>query len=341
MTGPLSAKGTVFGTRITNTAEVEFNGLINSTTMSTQVMAIYGMVTDLTQNGATNSVPPAGTASFFYIVSNNGNSDMDVIVTLSNFNMVSGSNWQAWLSLDTSQTMQGIIPPLIITNNLPIGAVSIFTLYVRTDNNSAPNDMGNIPIIIEASSTNPGAISAGYLGDNAEGYGAYNSTNYNRLYPVVNIAAPYIVLRKSLSVLNTPTYLANGGTPGIPVPDSVITYTNFYDNDGNAEAINLVILDRIPYHTDFILGSIVNNLHIGGSATISYRDRNGAAYTPAVLPGEADPNIGQIVFTFSGASVGADNGDAGDTVGVADGASQDDDAGYFYYKVVVHRRRSN
>ncbi len=341
ITTELSAKGTPAGTRITNFASVDYSGVSKSNSISTQVMAIYGMIpTSYTQSNITSA---GGVVPFTYEVSNNGNTDMDYIVTLNNFTNISASNYKAWLSLDTSQTMQGSV--ILITNNIPMGSTSMFTLYIRTDINSPPGDWGQIPMTIQASNSLAVNTNGGYLGDNTIFYGG---TNYLVFNPKVTVAGPYIVLRKTLSISHTPIYLANGGDINIPVPDSVITYTNYYDNDGNSGAVDLKIIDRIPRDTDFINGSLMPGmLHIGANigvnVTISYRDRNGNSCALAGVPGEADPNIGEILLDFSfnaGSAVAGDNNDPGDVYGTALGGQYNDvDAGYFYYKVVVHRRR--
>lgn len=333
-------KGVDAGTIITNWAQVEYTyGLSptnHSISLSTQVMAIYGMtpVTGLT-NGFTY---PGGTVLFDYSFTNNGNIAMQLIVTLSNFimtNNYTGSNWKAWLSMNTSQTIIGTnIQSISYTNNIPIGASTSYTLHIQTADTSKTYDWGRIPIITFVTTS---GIRAAYNGDNNIFYGG---TNFNILYPKVTINAPFIALKKTISISNMPIYLADGGMTNIPVPDAVLTYTNYYDNDGNAKATNLIIIDRIPYHTDFIIGSInTASIHSNANVSISYRERSGSFYIPTGAIGTSDQNIAKIIFTFSGSSVDEDENTEGtDTSGTADGQFPDTDAGYVFYKVVVHRR---
>ncbi|MBU1077823.1 MAG: hypothetical protein KKH98_11060, partial [Spirochaetes bacterium] len=304
-TGEVHAIGVIAGTRITNRAQAEHSAGLVSTMMSTQVMAIYGM-TPVT--GATdNYTYPGGTIWFEYSLTNNSNIGIDLYITLSNFimtNNYSGSDWRAWLSLNTAQTIIGTNAQSVsFTNLLNIGASTTFTLYIQTANNSQSYDWGMVPMVAMVTTTGVPAgiarISAGYSGDNGIFYGG---TNFSILYPKVTINAPFLSLRKTLSISNTPVYLANGGLTNIPVPDSVITYTNYYDNDGNARATNLIIIDRIPYHTDYILNSDNLTLHTGGAVTLEYRNRGGAPYVPTGLPGTTDANIGEVIFRFSGNS---------------------------------------
>ncbi len=334
----LTAKGTRAGTRITNFATVDYAGGSKTNLISTNVMAIYGMIPTI---GTQSNTTPSGVAfSFDYIITNNGNDDMDYIVTLSNFN-ISALNWQAWLRFDTitSKTMQGALPPFSVTNNVLEGSITVFTLYIKPDAASGPGDWGQIPMIIQASNSLAVNTNGGYWGDNTIFYGG---TNYLVYYPRVTVAGPYIVLKKVLDI--------SGAMGGIPVPDSVITYTNYYDNDGNAPAVDLRIIDRIPRDTDFITGSLIyaGMLHTGAIVNIEYWNRTGTVkiydHPIPLADGTADPEVGEIRINFSpGASVDKDNRvglpDPTDLYGVPDGTLQDADAGYFYYKVVVHRRR--
>lgn len=270
------AKGTPAGTRITNRATVEFKEGTNVNDMiSTNVMAIYGM-TPVT--GATDSSTFAGgEASFIYYITNNGNTSLDFTITLSNFVPASSSsvtNWIAWLSLDPSRTIQGTsAPPVSYTNTMNIGDVTCYTLFVQTDGSSQPLDWGRIPMVLSSTAAN--ALSGiSYTGDNGIVYGGVGGTNVDILYPRITIDAPLIIVRKAMSILNMPIYLTMVGiNTNIPVPDAVITYTNYYTNAGSASAKNLVIIDTIPYHTDFIAGSedIVSGIHPGlGGVTVTY-----------------------------------------------------------------------
>ncbi len=336
-------KGVPAGTIITNKAEVEWDGGGPLTDIvTTNVLAIYGM-SEIT--GATEGyIFPGGYVDFTYSITNNSNvTNLTIIITLSNFTMTngySGSAWRATLLNITSQTIVGTNDaPIILTNVLSYAEVFSFILRIETAPDSAPGDWGKVPLSINITGGDTNFY-VKYQGDNSKWYGG---TNMHSLYPKVTIKGPFVALKKVLSISNLPQYLAMGGDPAVPVPDAVITYTNYYDNDGNAVATNLIIIDTIPKHTDFIVGSIniipyTNLSGLPASYTIDFYNRNTGVwgYTPvATGPFGVDPNVGRIRIIFTGFSIGTNNGD---NSGIADGNFPDIDAGYMWYKVVVHRR---
>ncbi len=330
--------GTPAGTRITNWATVDFNQGNASNSISTQVMAIYSAA-PVTAGSASNlSVAPGNSTNFSYSITNKSDIPLVFNITLTNFALISGyagGDWTAWLNLNPTSIITGTpgtnYSILTFTTNIPAGASINFQLYMDTDINSDPlSSWGEITMNI---------WTPGYTGDNGTNYGA---TNYSTLTPRVNLGAAYIALKKTVVVTNTNAIYLASGIGNIPVPESILTYTNYYDNDGTAKATNLEIRDRIPYHTDFIFGSIVSTPHTGGNITEEYYD--GISPTPlstgGYVAGIAYPEIREIRFVFTGVAVGVHDNDGGtDTYGIADGPTQDTDAGYIVYKVVVHRRK--
>lgn len=333
----LLARGVSAGTIITNRALLEYNSLYFSNSVSTQVRAVYGMNPF---TGATDGFTyPGGTYSFHYSITNLGNTNIRLIVNLNNFlssSSNSATNWRAWLQgFTTSRTVRGTnAQTRSYTNIIPEGSIFAYDLFVQTSVDSRPFHRGILSLVSRVTGA---GFRVQYFGDNGTLYGG---TNYGVLYPFVSIYAPFIALRKVLAVSNMPVYLSRGGDPAIPVPDAYINYTNFYDNDGNAKATNLIIRDRIPSHTDFIIGSLNStSIHSNGGVTVQYRDRNRALYTPTGAPGTPDARVGEIILFFTADPVGIHTPNAGaDTYGSADGPPRDSDAGYFYYKVRVHRR---
>ncbi len=330
--------GTPAGTRITNWARVDFSQGSASNTVRTQVMAIYSAA-PVTGGPSNLSVAPGNSTNFSYSITNKSDIPLVFNITLTNFALISGyagGGWTARLNLNPTSIITGTpgtnYSILTFTTNIPAGASIDFRLYIDTASDSAPPDSwGEVTMNI---------WTPGYIGDNGTNYGA---TNYSTLTPRVNLGAAYIALKKTVVVTNTNAiYLASGGIVNIPVPESILTYTNYYDNDGTAKATNLEIRDRIPYHTDFIFDSIVKVPHTGGNITVEYYD----GISPIPLPtggyvaGIAYPVIREIRFVFTGVAVGVGDSDVPpDTYGIADGDAQDDDAGYIVYKVVVHRRK--
>ncbi len=317
----LMGKGVPVGTIITNKSSVQYKlGLIFTNvmdTVSTQVMAIYGM--NQFTSSTLVSTYPGGIGTFNYAITNNSNINLKLFVTMSNFSTMSSNsvtNWYAYITgFNTSRTVSGtnsqykqFTNTIHVSNMILPGSIFPYSLNIQTSPNSQPLHSGWLPLVTQVTSTNVG-IRARYTGDNG---GLYGGTNYRIEYPKVVISAPFILLRKTMSISNMPLYLANGGRTNIPVPDTIITYTNFYENTGNASATNLIIIDRIPYHSDFITGSLnVSSIHSNALVT----------------PDTSNPR--EIRLTFTGASVKANNSNP---------LPRDTDAGYFYYKVRVHRR---
>ncbi len=339
------SRGVAAGTRITNWATISYTtGIFTkhaTNYISTNVMAVYG-VSEV--GGITNGYTYAGgTVDFTYYITNNGNTDMRVNIILSNFSMNGGYSGSAWIaSYSTNSSFSSVTSitgtaQIAKTNTYSIGVNEIFPFYLRifTAADAVSSDWGYMPVLVSVS--NKGNYIVHYTNDYGEYYGGFT----NRIiYPRVTIQAPFITLRKTLSVSNMPVYLASGGLTNIPVPDAVITYTNYYDNDGNVSATNLVIIDRIPSHTDFIIGSVMYSNYTGGTLTVRYYDSNNNLYIPTGASGDTDSNIRRIEFSFENAqAIGSDDNSEGtDVYGTADGEFPDADAGWVAYKVIVHRR---
>jgi len=270
----IDAKGRPAGTIITNIATVQYTGAIVTNTNLKQVMAIYGTTPVL---GATNSSTyPGGITSIVYSITNNGNTSLDYTITLNNFISNIGdsvSNWTAYISLMPSQIITGLTNQSVsYINTLNAGASVSFTLFVQTHTSAQPLDEARIPLVISATGT---GLNASYIGDNGVSYGGFGGTNVNIIYPRIAIDAPFISLTKVKAISNMPGYT---GDPNIPVPDTVITYTNYYVNTGSADATSFIIIDTIPSHTDFLdanndgvlnIGDIKSMLH-AGSINIVY-----------------------------------------------------------------------
>jgi len=336
----LQSYNTKAGTTLTNKAEVEYNSTIKITNIiTTNVIAIYGFEsTKITQGNAV----PGGIVNLTNYITNKANTTMTLVLNISNFNMkpgFSGSPWKVTVPNLTTKTLQGTNGgPIIITNVINYGAISSFILRIETSSDSLPGDWGEVPVNLNIIGGNP-SFYVKYIGDNGNRYGG---TNISVFHSRVTISGPFIVLRKVLSITNLPQYLANGGNPAIPVPDAIITYTNYYDNDGNAKATNLIIIDTIPEHTDFIVGSITNKSYtnsLGLKPNIEIRYDNGTGTFTYIPVGQGiwntDPNVKKIRIRFLNLAVSPDNGD---NFGIVDGALPDIDSGYFWYKVVVHKR---
>ena len=66
---------------------------------------------------------------------------------------------------------------------------------------------------------------------------------------------------------------------GTQLPGTDLTYTVTITNDGNYDATGVVITDSLAVELDFKVGSVVNNLPSGVSATVEYSDDAGSTWT--------------------------------------------------------------
>lgn len=104
--------------------------------------------------------------------------------------------------------------------------------------------------------------------------------------------------------------LANSEThsSGPVSPGTEITYTTSFVNTGDRAAANLVILEPVPAHCDFKVGSAAANTGSSGlSAVVTYSSDGGETwgYVPQSAGGGAPPGYDRLVthirFAFSGA----------------------------------------
>ena len=66
---------------------------------------------------------------------------------------------------------------------------------------------------------------------------------------------------------------------GTQLPGTDLTYTVTITNDGNDDATGVVVVDSLAVELDFKVGSVVNNLPSGVSATVEYSDDAGSTWT--------------------------------------------------------------
>lgn len=97
-------------------------------------------------------------------------------------------------------------------------------------------------------------------------------------------------------------------TPDIIEPiGAEITYTTFFNNQGNAPSRSLTIIDPIQDRTDFKIGSVINNLGTTGlKVAVSYSKDGGEKcdYTPVSGGGGApagfDRLVNAVCWSFTG-----------------------------------------
>ena len=66
---------------------------------------------------------------------------------------------------------------------------------------------------------------------------------------------------------------------GTQLPGTDLTYTLTITNDGSGDATGVVVKDSLAVELDFKVGSVVNNLPAGVSATVEYSDDAGSTWT--------------------------------------------------------------
>ena len=66
---------------------------------------------------------------------------------------------------------------------------------------------------------------------------------------------------------------------GTQLPGTDLTYTVTITNDGNHDATGVVVVDSMAVELDFKVGSVVNNLPAGVTATVEYSNDAGSSWT--------------------------------------------------------------
>ena len=66
---------------------------------------------------------------------------------------------------------------------------------------------------------------------------------------------------------------------GTQLPGTDLTYTVTITNDGSQDAAGVVVMDSLAVELDFKVGSVVNNLPAGVSATVEYSNNAGSTWT--------------------------------------------------------------
>ena len=102
---------------------------------------------------------------------------------------------------------------------------------------------------------------------------------------------------------------------GTQLPGTELTYTVTITNDGSDDATGVVVLDSLPAELDFKVGTVVNNLPSGVTATVEYSNDAGSTwtYTPVSAgcsaPANFDSCVTHIRWTLNNdlSYVGPDN----------------------------------
>jgi len=178
-----------------------------------------------------DQLPPGGTTTYQHTVVNNGNTNASVTIT------VPSSNTQlSYVILDSSKNPQGTS----YTVNLAPGASQTFYVKVVAPSNISSGTVESIDV----------TASADIDGDG-------NADCSNSVTDTTTIIEGYLQLTKSATTEDTGSPAADGSCTNNPDninpgPCDTITYEIKYKNIGEKDALNVVITDQIPDHTEFI-----------------------------------------------------------------------------------------
>lgn len=73
--------------------------------------------------------------------------------------------------------------------------------------------------------------------------------------------------------------------PGSPLPGADLTYTITITSQGNADAVDVEVVDSIAPEVEFKLGSVVNNLPAGIGVVVEYSNDGGSSWSYTPLSG--------------------------------------------------------
>ena len=122
--------------------------------------------------------------------------------------------------------------------------------------------------------------------------------------------------RLELTVIRPNLTTGKGVSPtGTQLPGTELTYTVTITNDGSDDATGVVVTDSVAVELDFKVGSVVNNLPSGVTATVEYSNDAGSSwtYTPVSAgcgaPANFDSCVTHIRWTLDNdlSYVGPDN----------------------------------
>jgi uncharacterized repeat protein (TIGR01451 family) len=322
------------GTNIVNNVTLDYedeNGNTRpqvSASETTTVTPMYGLSGP--GNPADGATPPGVPIYYTYQISNEGNATDTYSLSLSGFTYNTsppspGGAWSAQIIQDDNQdgVHQSGETTVISALTLAEDQDAYFFVEVTPATDAENGSTGSITITVSTSQTPVGE----YTGDNGNTYGGPNSVSDTC---TTTCRAPDIQLAVSANVSTPDEY--SGGTND-PVPGATITYTIIYDNDGNALAQNVYIIDVVPTNTGYVVDSAEtsNSLHTG-SVTVEYFD--GSSWQPDTWDNTNAENVQQIRWMLS-ANVAVDDGDPSGSAEDENPTAGDTDAGTLQCQVTI------
>lgn len=242
--------------------------------ISYSVFPEYGFT--MNPDNPNQTVTPGDIRYQYYGVTNEGNAgDAYTLKCFYDYNKTPplATNWtvEVWLN-PASPSFLGTLSAGSITNYIEQivedgDVLPYFTVYVGSTTIEAPD--GSFVRVLLTSETS--ATPAGrYQGANDYWYGGAWSTTDEAIYQT---AAPVLVLTRVFTV-DAPTEGGYGGGDNDPVPGAVITFTMTYSNEGNGDANNVFVVDKVPTDTTF-----------------GHANKTGAAGNVTITPGSGSTDV--------------------------------------------------
>ena len=234
----------------------------------------------------------------------------------------------------------GVTPDTTTASRLPSNGTNYTVAFTVTNNGSGTDDFDLLTAqspgtaISVVSITGPG-VTQGANPDSARvaSLAAGNSALVTVTYSVADVAAgttDTLLLtarsvgspaqtddgRLELTVIKPNMTTVKAVSPtGTQLPGTDLTYTVTITNDGSDDAVSTLIVDSLPVEVEFQVGSVVNNLPTGVTATVEYSNDGGSTwtYTPVSAgcsaPATYDGCVTHIRWTLQNnlSSIGPDN----------------------------------
>jgi uncharacterized repeat protein (TIGR01451 family) len=112
-------------------------------------------------------------------------------------------------------------------------------------------------------------------------------------------SAPYILLTREV-VVTAPVSGGYAGAATDAVPGATLRYLIYYNNLGFAPSTNIQVIDKVPAHTEFKLGSATGDQVI----SVSYSSNEGVSYNYTPAGTYVDPKVTNIRWSCDNSGSG-------------------------------------
>ena len=246
---------------------------IYGTTLEATVLPIYGLSGPGTP--ADQYTEPSVGVYYQYLIYNEGN-DSDVIKLNLGTASYNGSYGDAWtFEIIRDDDQNGIADDTdTVTDEVLLSedGNAYFFVKVTPSANAGDGSSGTVQVTASSESTPAGE----YIGANANIYGG---PQYVTDESTTYLNAPVMTFTKTATVDAPGTYISGGDHDA--VPGAVITYTNTYSNEGNADASSLLIKEEIPIFgtTEAAHVNITDTIGAGNIDNVTISAPQSTAYT--------------------------------------------------------------